>query len=255
MFICFKAIYSRSLKLQFTNDFVFYTIQGEGKYIGSPSVFIRLSLCNLRCEWRREDGKTNLCDTAYSSHHPENLQKSIDDVMNELKKYPQAKHVVITGGEPFLQKDLAQLVSELKKQNLFITIETNGTIYFSTEADFISLSPKLASSCVSESLHFSEHQKLRYQPEALASFINHHECQLKFVVNSEEDLEEIKRLQKDLEFLVKKSIQTQIYLMPQGISKKEIEEKSLQVIDWAKREGYHYTDRMHIRIWGPKRRV
>lgn len=244
----------KELSIQFTKDFVFYTIQGEGKYVGSPSVFIRLSGCNLRCEWKKQDGKTNLCDTSYSSHYPENIQKSLDDVIDEVNKY-DCKHVVITGGEPFLQPELADLVESLKASGHYITIETNGTIYFPTQAEFISLSPKLKSSCQPASKNYESHNKTRINIEALAAFIMNHEVQLKFVVNEESDIREIKELTQDLEIRTQKSLQDRIYLMPQALTPDDLQKNSAQVIEWSKDQGWNFADRLHIRIWGPKRGV
>ncbi len=240
--------------LLFTKDFVFHTIQGEGKFVGVPSVFIRLSSCNLRCEWLKEDGKTNLCDTAYSSHFPENEKRTISEVIETIGRF-NCKHVVITGGEPYLQPQLPALIDEIKKHGHYITIETNGTIYLPTKADFISLSPKLASSCVKTSKDFEEHQKLRLNRDALTNFITKHDYQLKFVVNHESDINEIEEIQKHLEGVTNKSIAENIYLMPQAITKDELIKKSLEVVDWAKTKSWNFTDRLHVRLWGPKRGV
>lgn len=91
---------------------MFTSIQGEGKFVGAPSFFIRLAGCNLRCEW---------CDTKYSWSKGKNLPES--EIMKKVPNW--IKHVVITGGEPLLQP-IENLVSGLKTK--FITVETNGTI-------------------------------------------------------------------------------------------------------------------------------
>ena len=118
---------------------MFYSIQGEGKLMGVPSFFIRTSGCNLRCSW---------CDTPYTSHYPENEKITEVEIMQTLAKASvDCRHIVITGGEPFIQeKELISLCSMLKSEGKHITIETNGTIYFETEADLLSISPKLSNS-------------------------------------------------------------------------------------------------------------
>ena len=78
---------------------IFYSLQGEGRLIGLPSVFIRTSGCNLRCVW---------CDTPYTSWQPEGRSYPIEKIIREVEKYP-ARHVVITGGEPLLAPELGEL--------------------------------------------------------------------------------------------------------------------------------------------------
>ncbi|MCB0348540.1 MAG: 7-carboxy-7-deazaguanine synthase QueE, partial [Bdellovibrionales bacterium] len=213
-----------------------------------------LSSCNLRCEWLKADGKTNLCDTAYSSHFPENEKRNISEVLEAMDHF-KCKHVVITGGEPYLQPQLPALIEEIKKRDHFVTVETNGTIYMPTKADFISLSPKLASSCVKTSPHFNEHQKHRLNMGTLVEFIIKHDFQFKFVVNDPGDIKEIEGVQKYLEGFVDESFTDKIYLMPQAITKDELMKSSLEVADWAKTKSWNYTDRLHLRLWGPKRGV
>src|SRR5579885_2232990 len=71
---------------------LFYSLQGEGALVGTPSVFIRTSGCNLRCAW---------CDTPYTSWNPEGAELSLDQIIQEVKAHP-ARHVVVTGGEPMI---------------------------------------------------------------------------------------------------------------------------------------------------------
>ncbi len=82
---------------------IFYSIQGEGRLIGIPSVFVRTSGCNLRCAW---------CDTPYTSWQPEGQSYTVAKILRELEKYP-ARHVVITGGEPLLAREIEELTAEL----------------------------------------------------------------------------------------------------------------------------------------------
>src|SRR5881628_3451934 len=93
---------------------IFYSIQGEGRLVGTPSVFIRTSGCNLRCAW---------CDTPYTSWRPEGEEWSLREILAEVKSYP-CPHVVITGGEPLLAPEIEELTTRLKEKNRHITIET-----------------------------------------------------------------------------------------------------------------------------------
>ena len=108
---------------------LFTSIQGEGKYSGVPSHFLRVSGCNLRCVF-----KDTVCDTPYSSFKPEkSLYKTMDDLVKAFKdlqtQYPNVKHLVVTGGEPLLyKKDLEEFLSLVYEDDMVITIETNGTL-------------------------------------------------------------------------------------------------------------------------------
>lgn len=97
---------------------IFTSIQGEGKYIGIPSIFIRFAGCNLRCPW---------CDTKYS--WKETGRYTTETVINFIKSKPKFKHIVFTGGEPLLyQDDILDILRAVMARDLVITIETNGTI-------------------------------------------------------------------------------------------------------------------------------
>lgn len=108
---------------------IFYSIQGEGHYSGRPAVFVRLSGCNLRCPF---------CDTQHQSH----VDMSIADIVREASQY-QARHIVITGGEPTLQLT-AELTDSLHEAGFYIQIETNGTCPLpdACHVDWITCSPK-----------------------------------------------------------------------------------------------------------------
>jgi len=110
---------------------IFYSIQGEGRLAGIPSVFIRTSGCNLRCVW---------CDTPYTSWKPEGKEWTLKEILAEVKKYP-ASQVVITGGEPFLVHEIEELTKRLRRKKYHITIETAATIFKSVTCDLISMSP------------------------------------------------------------------------------------------------------------------
>ena len=106
---------------------IFYSLQGEGFYSGTPSVFIRFSGCNLQCPF---------CDT----QHQQGRTMSEEEIVEEVGKY-KGRHVVITGGEPSLQLT-ASLVDKLHAIGKYIAVETNGTHELPDNVDWVTLSPK-----------------------------------------------------------------------------------------------------------------
>lgn len=240
-------------KITLTADYVFHTVQGEGKYLGVPSVFVRLSACNLRCEWSNGDGTTTKCDTPYSSHEPEKNLKPISEVVQDVLKF-KCKHVVVTGGEPMLQQNTVLLINELAKHGKYVTVETNGTIYRDCKAAFWSVSPKMATSCPHTSEHFESHHAKRLNLKALSDIVKLHH-QLKFVCNSHHDIEEIKQLISAIATLNGGYDCENIYLMPQGVSPEQFDKRLPWIIEAAKENGWNVTDRFHVRVWGHKRGV
>lgn len=109
---------------------IFYSIQGEGFWHGTPMVFIRFSGCNLACSF---------CDTTHQSYK----SFSNDEILTEIRKYPSA-HVCLTGGEPSLQIN-QEFIDLLKASGLIIHIETNGTKELPQNIDWITVSPKTES--------------------------------------------------------------------------------------------------------------
>ena len=241
--------------LNLTNEGLITTVQGEGKYSGIPSIFIRLSGCNLRCQWENQDGSVTLCDTPFSSHYPEFNPCKLIDLLDKCRLSP-VSHVVITGGEPFMQVNIDLLIEHLVLMDKHVTVETNGTIFRNTKASFISISPKLASSCKAGTKSFRSHNKLRINYNSLSQFTSFYPHQLKFVVNTTDDLEEIDEIVKNL-----KSEQdnfhpySSIYLMPQGIISEELDKKLGWIIEEAKNRNWNVTDRLQIRAWGDLRGV
>ena len=108
---------------------IFHSLQGEGYHSGTPAVFVRFSGCNLRCAF---------CDT----QHQEGAMFSLQEIVDEVNRFPDAPLLVLTGGEPSLFIDEA-FVAELKqKTHKQIAIETNGTNRLPKNLDWVTLSPK-----------------------------------------------------------------------------------------------------------------
>jgi len=233
----------------------FYTLQGEGKYLGTPSMFIRTNGCNMRCQWKNLDGSFTKCDTPYTSWEQEQIKPlTIEEVINivddKKKKYLGLEHIVITGGEPFLQPHLPELIEGLKNKGYKITVETNGTLYKPTKADLISLSPKLNSSTPRGVKETPIHQKaqLRYRDSIKQFLSDDNDLAFKFVYNN--NISEINKFVNH--FGIDRRT---VYLMPQGITKKQLQLKQQELFSLCMREGYNYTPRMHVDVFGDKRGV
>jgi 7-carboxy-7-deazaguanine synthase len=222
---------------------IFYSVQGEGVLVGVPSVFVRLSGCNLRCKW---------CDTPYASWHPEGDDMMLGGVLAEVRGH-WAHHVVVTGGEPMISPMIGVLTQRLKSLEQHITIETAGTVYVPVTCDLMSISPKLANSTPhrrEEGRWAAQHERLRYQPEVLRKLMTTCEYQLKFVVSSEEDLQEIETILNETG-----ADRSKVLLMAEGTNVETIYERALWLVEVCKREKFRYSPRLHIDLWGDKRGV
>ncbi len=226
----------------------FDTIQGEGRYIGVPSRFIRTTGCNLRCAWKNLDGTITRCDTPYTSWTPEkgwslNPKKTLESITET-----SITHVVITGGEPTLQVDLPDVCYYFTNKGLNVTLETNGTRYYALKGVFVSLSPKLKSSYAATGSNKGVHTSNNSFMGGLKSWIMTNDYQLKFVVNEPEDITEILDIKTRLN-----APSNKIFLMPQGINKKQFNERKDFILIACLEYGFNYTPRMHIELWGNKR--
>lgn len=218
---------------------VFYSVQGEGSLVGVPSVFVRTSGCNLRCSW---------CDTPYTSWRPEGEDFSVDEILARVGRYG-ASYVVVTGGEPMIAPEIAALTWGLRSQGLHITIETAGTRCQPVECDLMSISPKLSNS-TPEGAWSLRHDRLRIQPEVLGELIRNFEYQLKFVVAHPTDLTEIRELLATLE-----ADRRKVILMPEGVDPKILRERGEWIVEVCKKEGFRFSPRLHIELYGDRRGV
>lgn len=155
---------------------IFYSIEGEGIAIGKPEVFVRLTGCNLNCNW---------CDTKYALTDGEEI--SIDEIMDEISKY-RCKNVSITGGEPLLQREeLLKLIKQLKISGYWIQINTNGTI-FDEETfrliDLITMDCKCPSSGMKSNQDYLKKTKDLFNSKS----------QFKFIISNEEDYDYAKNM-------------------------------------------------------------
>lgn len=222
---------------------IFYSIQGEGKRAGLPSAFVRASGCNLRCTW---------CDTPYASWNPEGEDFSIDQIIFEVEKY-KSREVVLTGGEPMVMPQIAELCRRLKESGHFITIETAATVFEPVNLDLASLSPKLSNSTPTtrEGGRFAvAHETHRLNLPVVQKFIDHApDFQLKFVVSNEQDLREIDQILSLLTGWEPRDVM----LMPEGIDVQTLGSRADWIIEICKSRGFRFCPRLHIALFGNTR--
>jgi len=235
---------------------IFHSLQGEGFLVGVPSVFIRLAGCPLRCKW---------CDTKYaldpnagddltieqiidkvetiaslSSHEPRLSTVAFSSSVNLSKEEAkveatshESRYVVITGGEPMTNPDLPKLAQALKNCGKHITIETTGIAFVpKLSCDLMSISPKLSNSGNSSGPDLT----------VLNDLIAGYEYQLKFVVDSADDLPEIKQVLSKLNNIDF----SKVMLMPQAATRDELLAKSPMVADLCKQNSFAFCQRLQI---------
>jgi 7-carboxy-7-deazaguanine synthase len=230
------------------------TIQGEGKSIGKEVIFIRTSLCNLHCIWCDTPYTWNWTDTNFQ--HVEAKKYRREDEIHlmtpeqifdrvQLIVTKRSKNIVLSGGEPLLQQnELIPLLKQLKDAGFWIEVETNGTVMptsgFLAVVDQINCSPKLSNS--------NNSLRLRERPEVLHRLSRSATTNFKFVVSSIDDIPEILHLTQTYDM-------KDVYLMPMGITKDELDKTRLPTLELAKQYGYKFTDRLHITQLGGGRKV
>jgi 7-carboxy-7-deazaguanine synthase len=182
---------------------------------------------------------------------------SIDEIVDEVLSYEQADHVVFTGGEPLIHEESVELLDELGDYGYHSTVETNGTIYRDAQIDLASISPKLASSTPTperdpkgDGEWADRHEDRRIDMDALSELVDSYDSQLKFVVTGGGDLPEI----EDLVERIREASETRIgdgdvLLMPEGMTREELDAKRNDVAELAMEYGYRYTPRLHVDLW------
>ena len=257
---------------------IYHSRQGEGFLTGTPSVLVRTSGCNLRC---------GFCDTPFASWNPEGEHLSVEEIIHAVQQQVLAplppmqhqelsrndflsadldlpaeansptkatRHVILTGGEPMMQREIIELCGALHAADFHITMETAGTISRELDCDLMSISPKLSNSDPQASRAgewLNKHQQSRHRPEIVRELIQRHPYQLKFVVSQPSDLNEI------LAYLtaVKDFDPTTVLLMPEGIKPAELDEREKWLRPLSEKHGFKLCRRLHISWYGNLRRT
>lgn len=280
---------------------IFYSVQGEGKHVGVPSVFVRLFGCNLQCQGfgmpegqlsNERESAYNLIQTTDVTHLEQlplvktgcdsyaawdkrfrhlSEQLTANEIIQRIvditpKKSLNGIHVVFTGGEPMLKQELVcEITQKLHKDYQLhdITVETNGT-----KVPDINLWKDIATYVhvtfsVSQKLKCSgEPERLRINKKALDVLFNDFAharsmftCVYKFVVSGEDDMHEGVEIANsvrnmDTHTITEQYPQPTIYLMPVGGTKEDYITNSKPIADLALANGYNYSPRLHIDIYG-----
>ncbi len=229
----------------------FVSLQGEGALTGTPSWFVRFSGCNLRCRW---------CDTPYASWSPEGEKRTVDTLADEAAG-SGVRHAVVTGGEPLIFPQCAELCARLRRAGLHVTIETAGTVEgpapdTHAECDLLSLSPKLRNSTPSNDprdplgVWGERHEQRRLNPDALRALLDRApDVQCKFVVTGEQDLAEIDAILAEINRGQERLKPHQVFLMPEGTSIPN-PARVAWVVRLCLERGWRYAHRLHIELFG-----
>jgi 7-carboxy-7-deazaguanine synthase len=223
---------------------IYKSLQGEGRLTGTQSVFVRTSGCNLRC-W--------FCDTPYTSWEPEGEDLSIDEIVRQVDKHDCA-HIVITGGEPMLFAELIPLTQLLSAAGRHITVETAGTLYLPVACHLMSISPKLSNSAPPaerDERWRRRHERSRHAPDVIRALIAEYEHQLKFVVDSSADCQEVEQYLHEFPEISRDNVM----LMPQGTDQAELARHEAWLRPYCEEHGLAYCPRKHIEWWGHRRGV
>ncbi len=218
---------------------IYKSIQGEGFLTGTDSVFVRTSGCNLRC-W--------FCDTPHASSQPTGNDMSVHAIVHAVRRY-EVEHVVLTGGEPMLWAELLPLTQQLRDMGYHITVETAGTLYLPLHCDLMSISPKTANS-TPRGGQFGRwqrrHERTRFAPEVIRRLTREFAYQIKFVVDTPNDLEEIDQYLQQFPEIDADSVM----LMPQGTTPEVLNETQAWLEPVCQQRGLRFCPRKQVEWFG-----
>ena len=145
--------------------------------------------------------------------------------------------------------EIVPLTERLRGLGMHITIETAGTIFHPVACDLMSISPKLSNS-TPEGTWAAQHDRLRIQLGVLRDLMARYEHQLKFVIASADDLPEVSALIAQLD-----ADRERVILMPEGTDRETLRERSVWLAEICKEEGFRFSPRLHVDLYGNRRGV
>jgi organic radical activating enzyme len=242
-----------------SSDKIFSTIEGEGKNIGKPAIFMRLSLCNLTCSGWASPENPNGCDSTVAwkvknKFTFEELFKLFED--KEFVPFLQRGDIFkLTGGEALIQEknlfEWCQCAQERWKTSLNIEFETNATLIpkckwlndYHSPYEVDTLRPSFI--CSPKLSNNGDPEKKRYVVEALEWHTQNKSSTFKFVICNEKDLDELFTKYVD-KFKIDRR---QIWLMPECATTKQFKEKAPWVAELCKKHGFNFSPRLQILIY------
>jgi 7-carboxy-7-deazaguanine synthase len=235
-----------------SDDKLFYTLEGEGEYIGQPSVFMRMAMCNLTCKAFASESSPHGCDSFVSWSVKNKMTfAEIFQLMedNNFQECLRNRAILkLTGGEPLIQqKQLLKFVEAFMVKYGFlprIDFETNATIlpderWLTQFNATFTTSPKLTSN--------GDPEDKTYKPEVLR-WHSTRNSGFKFVIQNEEDVNEVwAKYLNDYEGI---NVHLQrVWFMPCCGSREEHIQKAPYVAEFAKQSHVNFSPRMHLLIW------
>jgi len=243
----------------------FFSVQGEGRRAGSPSIFLRFGGCNLCCPgfggfWHK-DKYISGCDTMYATNQRlfkdyweevTSLEYLIDIIKNYLKDIHFRPDIVLTGGEPMIyakNQIFYEMIKWLVEHNFQITIETNSTIAPSFD-EFLAYKKVTFAMAVKLS-NSGESKKRRIVPEVINRLATQSKNSFfKFTI----DVDTIKKDAHSQIEEICKGFTNEIYCMPLGNSVIDLQPNALAVAKFCLEHGYNYSDRLHVRLWNREKK-
>jgi len=241
-----------------SDDKIFYTLEGEGEYIGQPSVFMRMSMCNLTCKNFASKDSPHGCDSFISWSVKNKMSfEEIFQMMEENKYIEHLRQEAIfklTGGEPLVnQKGLLRFMEAFVEKYKFvprIDFETNATLlpderWIKEFSATFTTSPKLTTN--------GDPEEKTYKPEVLKWHVEHGSG-FKFVITSDKDIEEIWRKYVEDKEGINVPL-SRIWFMPCCGSREEHIERAPSVAEYAKAMHVNFSPRLHLLLWNLALRV
>ncbi len=221
---------------------IYESVQGEGELTGQASVFVRASGCNLRC---------GFCDTPYASWTPEGDDLSVAAILKQIEQF-DGSHVVLTGGEPMLFSELIPICERLRDEGRHVTIETAGTLHLALPCDLMSISPKMNNSTPLGDVDPRwrlRHEQTRHSIDVVQRLIDDYPHQLKFVVRSLADCQEVQQYVEQLSNIA----HSRVMLMPQGVDAIDLAAAAKWLEPECQRRGFRFCPRKQIEWFGLQR--
>jgi 7-carboxy-7-deazaguanine synthase len=221
---------------------LFVSLQGEGPSLGQPCVFLRLAGCNLHCSF---------CDTKYTwdfqtyRYEDEVRVRPVADVASEIAASGQPR-LVLTGGEPLIQRRGLERLLALLPSTLVVEVETNGTFLpgeaLAARVDQWNVSPKLRSA--------GDPEDARIVRGALSALVATDRAHFKFVLEQPDEATEALSLCADLGVP-----NSRVSFMPQATTRDELRARAPSISREALTRGVRYSTRLHVELWDGQRGV